>query len=432
MANFKANEQVLRRLTEEDRRALLSLYQHRCLDEPLLHKYFYSGVDRRRAYTTKRLQELLFFWLIEEVDYGEEFPALFLTSLGVKTVLALFGDTLRDALSFGDGAVVMPTASELSIRPQNIPHQMALNSFILEMEESFRQRGGFRYFDEKHMPPASLFMMPDGVVELPGCYLFLEMDMGTERPSYLARKWNGYRMFLNSPSFFYEEKPVVMLFIISGVKNPELRKKNVSATLLEHLHPYLNGRFEAVIDTPENLHEFVKTQFLSLQTETAEVGDEVLGNLRSIHGFVPSSPSFLSGMEYPYGFYARRLTEQKKVLVSDGRPQEFLVDVWLDGRLSVLRTILSEEQAARQTRAAVGRAIPHLVVAPDERAAAQALRVIGTAQPKNMFFTTPARLSACSWAEALFTIDQLGNLSHFAGDSLVEAVHECRLPKYFR
>ena len=85
MANYKANAETIRQLTDGDVAALLSTYQHRCLDEALLYRYIYSETDEHQQYTARRIKKLVDFNLIEQVDYGREFPALFLTTLGIET-----------------------------------------------------------------------------------------------------------------------------------------------------------------------------------------------------------------------------------------------------------------------------------------------------------------------------------------------------------
>lgn len=429
MANYKANEQIIRRLTDEDKKVLLSIYVHRCLDESLLYKHFYSVVDVRRAYAAHQIQEMIGYRLLNEIDYGREFPALFLTTAGVETVKYLFYDKISSLYKAKGEMAHLPNASDLSITTRNINHQMHLNGFALDFEAYAAGKVYYTYYDEKFMPPASEFMMPDGMIELPNCYLFLEMDMGTENTQRLAQKWSSYRSFLNSPGFFYQEKPIVVLFIIEGMKNINVRRDNIVASLLSHIADRINGQFEVYIDGAEVLHEILKSQLLAWDTEWSAEMSAVYRNLRHNHGFAISTPGFLSQLDAPFGTYIRKLNEQKKILVINGRPQEFLFDVWLDGRLSILRTILHFGRLSGQVKSIASRLIPYLVVLPSEKWASTALQVMGCPQPSSVFFTTPARIAACNWAEALFSLDQLGNLVHYADASLVKPVHERRLAK---
>lgn len=101
--------------------------------------------------------------------------------------------------------------------PANINQQIHLNKFGLEFEEYARENIEYEYFDEKFMPPASDFMMQDGMISLPDRLLFLEMDMGTEAAKRLSPKWNSYRIFLNSPKAYYQNKSITMFFILDGM-----------------------------------------------------------------------------------------------------------------------------------------------------------------------------------------------------------------------
>lgn len=429
MANYKVDEQIIKRLSDEDREGMLSIYQHRCLDERLLYQYFYSKADIKQAYTNTHIKDLISYRLLEELDYGQSFPALFLTTKGVETVKFLYGDGLKRLYKYGDESISLPMASDLKMNRKNVNHQMHLNHFVLEFESYAKGKTFFRYYDEKFMPPASDFMMPDGMLELSGCFLFLEMDMGTESSGRLAQKWNSYRSFLNSPGFFYQEKPIVMLFILDGVSNPDVRKKNVAASLFGYIADRVNGQFEVYIDAPAALHEIIQTHLIALEPESSCSETEVYKDIRQTQGFLLSKPAFLTQVDAPFEFYIRKLNDQKKILTINGRPQEFLLDIWLDGRLSVLRNLVFFNRLSRQIVSMTKRPLSYLVVVPSEKWALTVLRIINSPQPQGVYFTTPTRLSACNWEGALFYIDQLGNLMHFTDASLKDMVHERRMAK---
>lgn len=428
LAYVKANEYVIRHLTDEDRTALLAIYQHRCMDEELLYRYIYAQTDIHRAYCTDRVSQMISFRLLEVVDYAQPYPALFLTTLGVETVKAIYGDYLESLYRPGE-ARQLPISSDLKMHPKIINHQMHLNAFSMEFESYASEVSYFRYYDEKFMPPASAFMMPDAMVELANCYVLLEMDMHTENGGRLTKKWDSYRLFLNSPGFFYQEKPVVMLFIIDGVKNVELRKRNVAASFLSHLAERVNGQFEVYIDSSDALHRIIKSQLLLLETEETSGVMAVRRDIQKTQSFSISRPPFLRELDTPYGYYVRKLNEARRIQIVGGRPQEFLLDIWLDGRLSVFRNFLLYNRSLRKIRSLTRRDISYLIVVPSEKWANLILWIVNTPQPPGVFFTTPARLSACTWSEALFNIDQLGNLAHYTDASLSSLVHERRLAK---
>jgi len=430
IANYKINIQVINQLDADDKKALLAIYKHRCLTEALLYEYFYSKTDIKKSYAHTRIDKLLKLNLVEEVDYKKSAPAYFLTTMGVGYVNFLFkSDLKKNYLSSTGKQITLPLASDLKMNIRNINHQMHLNRFALEFEAYAEGQVLYKYYDEKFMPQASEFMMPDGMIELPGCFLFLEMDMGTETVQRLSQKWNSYRLFLNSPGFYYQEKPIVMFFILEGIKNIELRRTNIASNLLAYLADRINGQFESYIDAPDKLHEIIKSQLLVL-TDTRNMKKlNICRSLNHEHGFVPASPLFLSQLDAPFEFYIRRLNKDRKIMIKNGRPQEFLCDIWLDGRLSVCRNIMFFRRLAQKIKKYTGRFIPYVLVVPSEMWAVNALKSMKIYQPEYIYFTTADRLSACNWSEALFQIDQLGNMVHYKDDSLKETVHERRIVK---
>lgn len=426
MSNFKVNENVLAFLSEEDIAFLFSIYRHRCLDEDIAYRYFYSSVNVRRSYTTQRIASLLSFKLLEEVDYEKEYPALFLTTLGVLYVRALSEKAGRDA-ALCKGKYDWVTAKELKMGRSSLNHQMHLNNFALNFEKYAKENVEYTYYDGKFMPPASNFMMPDAMVDLPDCYLFLEMDMNTETSQSLLKKWESYRTFLNDPSEFYCQKQIIMLFIMENVSRVDYRRKTITNSIVTYIIDRINGQFDCYVGTPNELHNIIKSQILGWDTPEKAVEDAACRALNNNFGFSVSSPTFLKGLDATFDLYIRRLSPDRKIEVINKRPQEFLVTLWLDNRASVVRTILNYRKLSSQITQITKRPIALLLIVPSENWVHRQLKQLGVSQPNNVFFTTPARLSSCNWEEAVFTIDIIGNLAHFTDKSLTDYVHERKL-----
>ena len=430
MANYKLNEQMVTGMSEGDKATILSLYLHRCLTPSLIIKHLYpcDGVPEEIA--NHRLNAMILDHLIEPIPYGGSEDALFLTQIGVRTAVSLFGDRLKELYKPGTQNVTLPTCLDLKMHPANINHQMHLNQFGLEFEEYAREEIEYTYYDEKFMPPASDFIMPDGMIVLPDRLLFLEMDMGTERVKRLAQKWNSYRMFLNSPKAFYEKKPITMFFLLAGIKRLSYRQKSVMCSLMTYLNGRVDGQFEAYIETPEMCHEILQTRYLSAGTEMAASEEAVLRFLRTKFGFAVTQPPFLKALGFPGAYNIKRLNLQGKINVVGDRPQEFILDLWLDRRFSVFQNIANIERNEKELRKKVGREVPYLLVVDSALWAKRITSVTKAAISETIFFTTFDRLvTKNDWHTALFQIDQLKNLSHFADDSLSETVHELRMAK---
>ena len=114
-------------------------------------------------------------------------------------------------------------------------------------------------------------------------------------------------------------------------------------------------------------------------------------------------------------------------MTQDNRPQEFILDIWLDGRLSVLHKIMYYHNIERALKAKLGRSIAYLVVVPDERWINKTLALYDAHGAQNVFFTTIVRLEGEKLNEALFQLDGLGTVHHFSNMGLKELVYERRI-----
>ena len=199
---------------------------------------------------------------------------------------------------------------------------------------------------------------------------------------------------------------------------------------MTHIADRVNGRFEAYIDGVEALHEIVKTRILppAKDIEAPELAICRTINLR--HGFSVSKPTFFQELDVRYTYYIRSLDKNRRILVFNGRAQEFILDVWMDGRLSILRNVLFYQRSLGQIRKKAGRDLAYIIVVPSEKAACVLLKELNSPQPEGIYFTTPDRLARKAWPQALFSIDLLWNLNHFTDESLRGTVHEKRLFRF--
>lgn len=430
MANYKLNEQMVSEMSEGDKTTLLSLYLHRCLTPSMITNYLYSCDRIPQEVANHRLDAMILDKLVEAISYGGEEEAIFLTPLGIRTVISLYGVKLKGLYKPGSKSEKLPTYCDLKMCHANINHQIHLNKFGLEFEAYARGVVEYAYFDEKFMPPASDFMMPDGMIVLPDRLIFLEMDMGTEAAKRLAQKWNSYRMFLNSPKAYYENKPITMLFLLDGIAKKQLRQRTTMRSMMKYLGSRVNGNFEAYFETPERCHEILKTKYISVSTELSALENESLVDLRSRHGFSIFRPPFLQGLRRPQAYYIKRIDENGNLIIVGSRQQEFILELWLDHRFSVYQNLTNHDQFKIELNKYAHREVPYLLVVPSIAWANRIPQITKSPIPDDVFFTTPERLKNNSkWSEALFQIDQIKNLVHYQDDSLRMAVHEKRLTK---
>lgn len=426
MSAPKVQSSILSQLTKEDVQVLFFTYRHRCITEDLAYKRYYSAANIRRAFASMRLNYLKSYKLIEEIDYGEEYPALFLTNLGINAVMQL-AEKYNMTEKLLKGSDEWFFAAALRMDPKLINHQIHLNSFAIEFESYARGNVEYTYYDEKFMPPVSGYMMPDAMIELPDQFLLIEMDMNSETYTRLNKRWESYRQFLNDPSCYYSKKPVTMLFVMENVVRVNVRRQTIIKSITKYVIDRVNSTFECYVGTPEEIHRIIRGQILGWDTPERAVEDKACRDFITNFGFNLSTTNFLADLDTQFSFYIRKLTNFKKIEVVDGRPQEFLVDIWLDGRLSIARTLLNYRRVTPFIQSKIKRSISYLVVVPSEQWIYRQLKSLDLYQPNSVYFSTPARLAVCNWEEALFSIDQLGNLSHFQDKTLKTRVHERKL-----
>ena len=419
MANYKVNQALLEALSDEDCTCLELISRMRCLTESLAHRYVYSKNACKAALTKNRIGTLCSKKLLETIDYGQQEPALFLTTLGVEAVKHI----LWEQKAYGKLGTETRSAYELKLKKQNINHQMSLNAFVLELFTRLDGDGPYTYLDAKYMPPCSLGMMPDGMIDTGGRIYLLEMDMGNERTSHLSLKWNNYRAFLANPGDFYYGKEITMVFILGGVTVVSQRRNTVVSSLARMLIDKIGPGFEVYADAPARLCDILPDRMANSRQEAGIYG-ETFRLLQIRHGFIPVDAVFGEGFALPFDAYIRKLSPQNKIFVQNGRPQEFLLDVWEDGRLSVLHSILYFQNIVLDLRKRLTRGIPYLVVLPNEKWANNILAQGHARGVAGVYYTTVERLRKRAFPEAVFQIDEAGALYHFAEPSLSERVFE--------
>lgn len=415
MPTYKVNIETVKSMNPTDKSFLSAIYSHRCLNEELAYQFFYKKVNAIREYTLKRIRWMTNKGLIEPIEYGGEFPALFLTMLGIETYRYIC-DIPKEAFDFESGKMkkTLKSAYELKMQTGVLRHQMELNRFELMFEA--RANGAFpiRYEDEKFMR-MSMAIRPDGMIQLQDLDLFLEMDMATETSSALLSKWNHYQEYLHTNGVRDAKRKIVVLFILNNVKNPERRRNTVLATIKKGLLDQVNQYFEIHIGTITELMDIVFARYLPTSTEYQHNEAVLQSKVHAMHQYIYAQPSFMESVipEYRYSAYIRKLNHEKKVLIQDGKMQEFLLFSYIGKPLSTLAMIAFRNRDRGRMIRAYHRPIPYLIIVEDERSFFYDLCLISDFDLQDVFFTTESRLKEKTFPEALFQYEKNGNLFHF-------------------
>lgn len=414
--SYIIKQEHLDALTPADKEVITAIYHHRCLNEPLLYKHFYSKEKVKRSHAEERIKALTEAGYLSPVDYGQEYPALFLTEAGVACAnrLMIYPDpTMKSVGSFG-----------LKMKEQIINHQLALNAVVLDFkEEAEKRKIPYRYYDGKFME-YNAEVMPDGLIQTNEYDIFLEMDMNSERQAELLYKWDNYRSYLNTTGFFCKEKKTIVFFLLGNVTDPGVRRYYVLSSIGKGLLDKIASKFDIYVDTPDQLLDLLFNELLKPSDDI----EQIQSALR-LHGFsmTPAAPlnKFVSGPDY--GFYARMLSDKtKQVMVKDGKAQEFLLDNAVRCLpASCLTKVVGHNSTTLGLTSKAGRPIPYLVVVEGERLVSADLSAVNARGTQNVYFTTIQRLrDSVTFPEALFQVDQMGRVSHFSDFSLSELVYE--------
>ena len=72
--SYIIKQEHLDALTPADKEVITAIYHHRCLNEPLLYKHFYSKEKVKRSHAEERIKALTEAGYLSPVDYGQEYP----------------------------------------------------------------------------------------------------------------------------------------------------------------------------------------------------------------------------------------------------------------------------------------------------------------------------------------------------------------------
>ena len=423
-------------LTDVDKSFLIHLYKLRCMSVDLAFRFFYS---RRRA-LMPYCEDRLFFMVDNGLITMEQAPGIeteiiFLTKDGVRYVTTCIDSAvsgiIREVWNEKEQRMesVVKSAATLRIKPPLIKHQLALNYFVLEYME-FADKNGieYEYYDMLFAPKCSAKMMPDGVLVLNNKIVLVEMDTGSERGQVLLRRWESYRVFFARPTPFYDRLPIVILFVLEN-NSEKLTRKNtfLRSVCNSGLISDLDGQPELYTVRVDEARTLLQKGF-DLKKTNYSLLMPTMKYLTQKCGMKVYDANFTKEAGAPsFSYYAALVKEDTEAVVAlDGRRVEYLLDIWDDGRLSVLHKILYMRRIGQMLQnSPVGRSIPYLVAVPSVMVVASLMKQADIDKLSSVYFITPDRIAKnLPFYETIFTIDEDMNIKHFTDYSLITPVFE--------
>ena len=417
--------EIKNKLAQTDVELLKSIYLHRCLTVRQIYQQFYlDKFNNFNKFLDKKVQELISYGVIEDVDFGKDNVAIFLTKIGIDVVREVF-DLPLDIVDHNKNILKRGyyTASDLKMSQRLIPHQVHLNQFVLDFKRVYEHKQykmALKYFDEKYVSQYTS-IRPDGLLQLLDIDFFLEMDMNTESKAQLIDKWKHYRTFLSSREYEFSERKIIVLFIIENTNNIENRKNVVKLTATEILLDKINCNFEIIVGTKNELLKIIFNKIIHPQILQRNYKDEyLLKLLEQKHNF---SIGMGGGLKEKlnntnYEYYIRRLDSNNHIIFENGRLQEFLLDFYSSDSLSIINKMAYLSANSAIFKYYFKRDIDFIVVCDDLEEVFKSLKLFNLQTEENIFFTTIERLENLPLHQALCQFDKSGSLYSFKNSGL--------------
>lgn len=396
------------KITRFDIDFLYSLYRLRCLTFDEIHTYFYQNENYYKENITPLIEASLCTFFHTKDDY-----ALMITQKGIDLIqkyLEIPNEIYNIDTKKQEKTILKE--KDVLVEEKYIPHQTALNEFVLEFKKRF---GKINYFDEKFLSGMAN-IRPDGMIRLENVDLFLEQDMGTESAKQLRDKWSRYRRYLATE--YDGQRKIVVLFILKCQRIEE-RDFLVRRTILETFDQLLSNSFEIYIGEKDYLLDACFDRIIpGDKKRTKQFAD-----LMQKQNFKISDGSKLKvklgGAVYRYYFSSYdkkgRLLYYAPNQKHKGRFAEFLADNYDYEPMTVLSKISFHDKNSHNFDIAYSpranlRLIGYIVLTNDIHKTYRQLKACELIGVKNVFWTTPERLIKMPLAKALITFDEQGGV----------------------
>lgn len=385
--------EFLKTMTERDFKALLSIYEYRCLSFDQIYElnYKYSDYLKREVpatYFRRKFSKFLEFEVIQEAySYDRNVPVVyFLTHAGVKVVKEAFNmpsniyNEKKKVSSRG-----YQTAAELRVESKFIPHQYNLNEFSITLAQAMNFKD-YYYEDERHTSRFST-IRPDGIFYTSSMDFFLEMDMGTETNYQLCEKWDHYRRFYNSEEFFHKEKPITIFFIVDNVKKVQKRIALIKDSINKHFIDVVSPDFDIYVDTKENLLKVFQDKYLKYREKPSNKNME-LGYLlnQNLSLKLASGDNLKEVIKEEYMWYGRSENE--------GVIREYVIDDLTHYPTYGMRKIQMFSQKSSNFKSKTGRNIKYICLVDSIKDIAYDFDIFNVVINGNIYFTTPKLLES--------------------------------------
>lgn len=413
----------------EDQTIITSIYEYRCLTKKQIKEVLFLEYEEEYSdeYIDKRIQYLLKNEVLKEIEYKAGF-VYFLNMLGIKLYIQI-EQIATDILDLDKQKTKKgyTTASKLQINPVYINHQVHTNQFIIDFKKSVKDIN-YRIMNEQEFAiKYGIGMRPDGVIQIGNLDLFIETDMGTESSKQLNEKWDNYRMFLNSPTFTFNERNVLVLFLTTGIKPTQIQSRInlVKKTIYDSCLDKLDINFDIVVGTFEEIINYcVEIVIPSIQNGNIQFKkvQNSLNKFNITSNYGEMAKKYLMGDTYLS--YSRMIGEDNKVIELNNKKQIYLVEDYTYSQMSVIKNIYNFRRNSDFFKKNTKNTLTLIVIVQDMKKLYNELKLFNLFDVENVVFTTYDRLNNIDFLNTLFTLDENGNVYEFLDYKLEKRVYK--------
>lgn len=401
----KYDKNIYDQLGEREANLLYAIYNHRCLTTEQIFRLFYDSKDKEigDTYCKRKINFLVKNKFIEKIKHNNTY-IYYIESIGINYIKKKFSiPTSIYNLDKNNEERSYFRASELRIKPKNIPHQLALNEFVIDFKQNVPNDIDYSYCDEKYLTEYE-DIRPDGLLEINNHKYFLEIDMGTETTKQLIEKWVHYRRFFKSNNIALDKQNLTILFIVEKADNLVSRIDLIKKSIFTEILDDVKNEIEIFVGTHEEMLDVI---YKRIDIENKE--EKNIAVLLKKKNFKLYSTSGLENITYhKFKYYIKSETTYK----------EYFVDSFLDEPLSVYNKITYFPKIEMYFKNKFNRDIGYIIVVSSEEQALRMLKLLEINQIQNIYFTTIEKLKNNSFGKALFQLSLHGDCYFFNDDNL--------------
>ena len=206
----------------------------------------------------------------------------------------------------------------------------------------------------------------------------------------------------------------------------EARKSIVRYSIDQTLIGDYDDNLDIYIGTKYELMKALFEKILPMASNSYPIQNIISKLLVNKYGYKISNASNLKKIFYSssYAFYVRKMTSRNKILVKNGKVQEFLFDDYFYEPLSVLNRIQYHTKHSSLYELNYKRPIDYIVLVQSLDTIYRDLSITNSLDIKSVYYTTIERLLHMPLPKALIQFDCTGNIYHFTDETFRTRVLE--------